>query len=355
MRIDQRREFGQQRVAQGHQVALALHHAAELGEVGLQPVLLGVALRRVTEVVDHRVDVVLELGHFAARLDLDRTRQVALGHRGGHFGDGAHLGGEIRRQHVHVGDQVLPGAGGAGHVRLAAEPAFHTHLARHRGHLVGEDRERGGHGVDGVAERGDLALRFHRQTLAQVAIGDRGHHFHDAADLFRQVVRHHVDVFGEVFPHAARAQHLRLAAQLAFGADFARHARHFGGEHAHLRDHLVDHGRGSQELALERTSIGFEAHALREIALRDRGNRAGHFGRGPQQIVDERVDGRFHRAPRAGASLAGDAHARLAFLAHHLSGALQLVASRWLQLTSSLKVSAILPGESGLVRRADAR
>ena len=103
-------------LAHRDQVALALHHAAELGEVGLQPVLLGVALGRGAQVADHRVDVVLEVGHFAARVDLDRARQVALGHRGRHFGDRAHLRGEVRREQVHVGGQVLPGAGGARHV-----------------------------------------------------------------------------------------------------------------------------------------------------------------------------------------------------------------------------------------------
>ena len=34
----------------------------------------------------------------------------------------------------------------------------------------------------------------------------------------------------KILPGAADAGHLRLAAQLAFGADFARHARHFAGE-----------------------------------------------------------------------------------------------------------------------------
>ena len=36
-----------------------------------------------------------------------------------------------------------------------------------------------------------------------------------------------VDVVGQVLPRAGDAGHLRLAAELAFGADFARHARHF--------------------------------------------------------------------------------------------------------------------------------
>ena len=42
--IDQRRQLGKQLLADRDQIALALHHAGELGEVGLQPVLLGVLL-----------------------------------------------------------------------------------------------------------------------------------------------------------------------------------------------------------------------------------------------------------------------------------------------------------------------
>ncbi len=66
LRIDQRRQFGQQHAAHGGQIALALQHAGEAGEVGLEPVLLGVAVRGQPQVVDHGVDVVFQLGHFAA-------------------------------------------------------------------------------------------------------------------------------------------------------------------------------------------------------------------------------------------------------------------------------------------------
>ena len=39
-----------------------------------------------------------------------------------------------------------------------------------------------------------------------------------------------VDVVGQILPRAGDALDPRLAAQLAFGADFARHAGHFGRE-----------------------------------------------------------------------------------------------------------------------------
>ena len=53
-----------------------------------------------------------------------------------------------------------------GTLRLAAELAFDAHLARHRGHLVGEGRERVDHAVDGVGELGDLALRLDARASA---------------------------------------------------------------------------------------------------------------------------------------------------------------------------------------------
>jgi hypothetical protein len=134
----------------------------ELGEVGLEPVLLGVLLGGLPQVADHRVDVVLELGHLAAGLDLDRARQVALGHGRGDLGDGADLRREVGGEQVDVAGEVLPRAGGAGHVGLAAERPFDADLARHGRHLVGERRERVGHVVDGVGERRDLALGLAR-------------------------------------------------------------------------------------------------------------------------------------------------------------------------------------------------
>ena len=315
LRIDQRRKLGEQQLTHRHEVALALHHAAELREVGLQPVLLGVALRGGAQVADHGVDVVLELGHLAARVHLNGARQVALRHGRGHFRDGAHLRGEVRRQQVHVGREVLPGSGGAGHVRLAAEPAFHADLARHRRHLVREDAERVRHAVDGVGERGDLAFRFHREALAQFAVRHRGHHLHDAAHLVREVVRHHVDVVGEILPGAGDAGHHGLAAELAFGADLARHARHFGREAVELLDHRVDGFLQLQDLALH-----VHRDLARQVAARDG---RGHFGDVAHlagQVARHRVDVVGEVLPGAGDAGHDGLAAELAFgadLARH--------------------------------------
>ena len=60
---------------------------------------------------------------------------------------------------------------------------------------------------------------------------------------------HRVDRVGEILPGAGDAGHHRLHAEPAFGADFARHARHFRGEGAQLLDHRVDGFLELQNLA----------------------------------------------------------------------------------------------------------
>ena len=251
-------------------LALALQHAGEFGEVGLQPVLLAIALGGLAQVGDHRVDVVFQLGDFAARLDLNRAGEVALGHGGRDLGDGADLGGEVGGEQVDVAGEILPRAGGAGNVGLTAQPTVDADLARDVRHLIGEGRERVGHVVDGVGERGDLALGLHGEALAQVAVGHGGHHLHDAADLVGEVGGHEVDVVGEILPGAGHAGDDRLAAELALGADFARHARDLAGEGVELIDHRVD-----GVLQLQDFAFHVDGDLAVEVAARDGG---GHFG-----------------------------------------------------------------------------
>ena len=61
--------------------------------------------------------------------------EVAVGDRGGHLGDVAHLRGEVAGHRVHVVGEVLPGAGDALDLGLAAELAFGAHLAGDAGHF----------------------------------------------------------------------------------------------------------------------------------------------------------------------------------------------------------------------------
>ena len=68
----------------------------------------------------------------------------------------------------------------------------------------------------------------------------------------------------------ADAGHFGLAAELAFGADLARHARHFRRERSQLIDHRVDGVLELQDLAAD-----VDGDLLRQVAVGD-GDR--HFG-----------------------------------------------------------------------------
>src|SRR5271157_3597785 len=286
--LHKRHQIGQERLRDGEEVALALEHAGEAGDVGLQPVLLLVALGGLAQVGDHGVDVVLQLGHLALGIDLDRASQVTLSHRGRHLGDGADLGGEIAGEQIHVVGEIAPRAGRAGDAGLTAESPFHTDLARDTDHLLGEGRQRVGHVVDGLGERGDLALGLDGEFLTQVAVGDGRHDLHNSADLVGKVGGHEVHVVGQVFPRTAHAGHLSLATELALGADFTRHARHLGGEAVELVDHGVDRVLQLQDFALH-----VDGDLAAEVAPR-------HGGGDFSDIADLRGKIRAHRVDRVG-------------------------------------------------------
>ena len=277
------------------------------------------------ELVHHGVDGVLELEDFAAHIDGDLAREVAARHRGRHLGDVAHLVGEVAAHGVDRIGEVLPGAGDAGHDRLTAELALGADLAGDARHLGGERAQLVDHGVDGFLELQDLAAHVDGDLLREVAIGDRDGDVGDVADLRREVARHRVDALGQILPHAGDLANLRLAAELAFGADLAGDARHLGGEDAELLDHRVDDGGRLQELALERPPVDVEGHGLQQIALRHRRDGARHRHGGPQQIVDQDVDRVLHLAPGAAGDAELDALAGPALAPDLLADALELL------------------------------
>src|SRR5690606_31124409 len=104
------------------------------------------------ELVDHRVDGVLQLQDVRARVVEGLLRQVALRHGGRHQRDVAHLAGQVARHEVHRVGEVPPGALDARDVRLAAEAALGADLAGDAGDLVGEGGELVDHRVDGVLQ-----------------------------------------------------------------------------------------------------------------------------------------------------------------------------------------------------------
>ena len=95
------------------------------------------------ELVDHRVDRVLELEDLALDVDGDLLREVAVRDRGRDRGDVAHLLGQRGGHEVDVVGQVAPGAGDALHLGLAAELALGADLAGDAGDLGGEARRAG--------------------------------------------------------------------------------------------------------------------------------------------------------------------------------------------------------------------
>ena len=91
----------------------------------------------------------------------------------------------------------------------------------------------------------------------KIAVRHGRGHFGDVSNLGRKVAGHRVHAVRQIFPGSGDAAHIRLAAQLAFRADFARHAGHFRGERAELIHHGVD---GVLQLQ------NFAAHVDRDLA-----------------------------------------------------------------------------------------
>src|SRR5205807_140863 len=96
------------------------------------------------------------------------------------------------------------------------------------------------HRVDGVLELENFSLHIHGDLAGEVATRHGRGHLSVVAHLCRQIAGHEVDRVGEIFPGTGDPRHVCLAAEPAFGADFARHARYFTGERTQLIDHRVD-------------------------------------------------------------------------------------------------------------------
>ena len=210
---------------------------------------------------------------------------------------------------------------------------FDADFAGHVAHLIGEYREGVDHAVDRVGEFGDFAFRLQHQFAFQIAVGDVGDDFRNTAYLRREIRRHGVDVIRQILPRTADAAHLRLAAEFAFGTDFARHAGDFRSEAVELIDHRVDRVFQLQNFALHihgdfpaQVAVGDRGRDLRDVAnLRgqiarhrvdavgkilpgtrdaahfrlaaqfafraDFARHAGDFGREGAQLIHHRVDG----------------------------------------------------------------
>ena len=275
------------------------------------------------ELIDHRVDGVLQLENFAFDVDGDLARQVAAGDGGRDLGDVAHLGGQVAGHRVHVVGQILPGAGDAGHVGLAAEAAFGADLAGNARHFAGEAVELVDHRVDGFFELQDLAAHVDGDLARQIAAGDGGRHLGDVAHLGGEVAGHRVDRVGQVLPGAGDARHLRLAAELAFGADLAGDAGHLGGEGVELVDHRIE-----RVFQLENFAAHVDRDLAREVAAGDGGRHFGDVAHLPGEVRRHRIDRVGQVLPGAGDAAHHGLTAELAFGADLASDARHFAGKR---------------------------
>ena len=222
------------------------------------------------QLVHHRVDGVLELEQLALHVDGDLLRQVAARHGGGHLGDVAHLAGQVAGHRVHRVGEVLPGAGHALHVGLAAELAFGADLAGNARHLAGEGAELIDHGVDGARRAQELAfqraaLDFERHALGQVALRDGADHARHLARGVHEVFDQRVDGFDGLAPEAGHVAQRGALLELAFLAHHAAEPRQLG-LRAGVQFHHVVEGVG--DLAVDAGPVERQAH--RGVALLDR-------------------------------------------------------------------------------------
>ena len=278
-----------------HRVGKIFPRAGHAGHVGLsaQPAFgahfashaRDFAGKRV-ELIHHRVDGFFEQQNFAADVHRDFLGQVAARDRRGHFGDVSHLAGQVAGHGVDGVGEILPRTGHARHLRLAAEPAVGTDFAGHARHFGSKGPQLVHHRVDGVFEFENFALHVHRDLARQVAASDGRSHFGDVSHLAGQVAGHEVHVVGEVLPGAGHAGHLRLAAQLAFGSDFAGHARHFAGEGVELVDHRVD-----GVFQFENFAFHVDRDFARQVAARHGGRHFGDVADLAGQVTGHGVDG----------------------------------------------------------------
>ena len=303
------------------------------------------------ELVDHRVDGVLELEDLALDVDGDLLGEVAVGDGRGHGGDVAHLGGEVAGHEVDAVGQVLPGARNAFDLGLSAELSLGADLAGDAGHLGGERPELVDHRVDRVLELEDLALDVDGDLLGEVAVGDGGGDLGDVADLAGEVAGHRVDAVGQVLPGTGDPLDVGLAAELSLGADLASDAGHLGGERAELVDHRVDGLGRPEEFALQRPLVDLQGHRLRQVALSDRADDAGGLARRVDQVADQRIDRVDRFLPRAAHGPERGALVDLALLPHDPADPLQLVGHPFVELDHLVEGVGHLPGHARPVER----
>ena len=271
LRADERRQLGHDQPRHRLEVALALQHAGEAGQVRVEPVLLRVPLASsrggcaiiwlmlsLSSATSPCASTVIERvrSPWVTAVEtsaIARTWVVS-----------------VRGELVDVVGQVLPHAGDALDLRLAAELALGADLARDARHLVGERRELVDHGVDrvlrarAISPLASTVIFWERSPLA-TAVVDLG----DVAHLVGEVA-------GQLFTLSVRSLHVPETPftwawpPSALGADLVGHARDLVGEGRELVDHRVD-----RVLELEDLAPHVDRDLPGQVAVRDGGRDLG--------------------------------------------------------------------------------
>ena len=240
---------------------------------------------KAVELIHHGVEGAFQFQNFTFHIHGNFFRQITLGDRGGDFGNIAHLTSQICSHQIDVVSQIFPGSRDARYLRLPTQPAVGSYFARHARHFRGKAIELIHHGVNGAFQFENFAFHIYRYFFRQITLGDSGGDLGNIAHLSGQVRCHRIHVIGQIFPGSGYPRHLRLPAQLALGAHFARHARHFGGKAVELIHHGVDGAFQLQNFAL---------HAYRnflgQIALGYGGSYFGNIAHLTSQIRRHQVD-----------------------------------------------------------------
>ena len=104
-----------------------------------------------------------------------------------------------------------------------------------------------------------------------------------------------------------------LPAQLALGADLARHPGHLAGKAVQLIEHGIDGVGILEKFAFQRPALYFQRHVLSEHPARDRADHPPGIAYRLYQVIDQGIDGLDFHTPGTVDFVEGHALAKLAF------------------------------------------
>ena len=158
---------------------------------------------------------------------------------------------QVAGHRVNRVSEILPRTCNSGHICLSPQSAFGADFAGYARDFTSEAVQLIDHRVQSFFKLQNLAPHIDCNFAREIAAGNRGRHFGDIAHLSRQVAGHEVHVVGEVLPGSAYTGHLRLSAQLAFGAYFASDASYLTSKSVELIYHRVNSVFELEDFALD--------------------------------------------------------------------------------------------------------